>query len=297
MRNHKVTKCLLKCFSEVLAQDMSSKWIWPAKASSIAISIKNIKCMRRFFHFSSFVSEVSKLKTWPPTSPQESMLKMQNIAEYIEINGNNKTNKKIAKDVDISKFFRNCFHSDTMSNGFGEDKVVKDWIHNLLQSKFYFGEAIFVLGPMGAGKTTTVEGLFKKHEIFKNYAYVDTDEVMEKLKGFDSERVEEFYPIARTIAIRLTDWLLEENISFIAEGTCVKYLELEDYMQRLKNRGYVIKVKYVNTVSLEEILKRTAKRSRKIPDSVVESIYHGSLKGVNELKKLNVDNSLFQEIL
>ena len=177
-----------------------------------------------------------------------------------------------------------------------ERQLIDEFIHNLQQSKCYFGEAVFVLGPMGAGKTTVLMEEFRKHPVYKDYAYVDTDDLMEKLNGFDSERVEEFYPSARAMAIRLTDWLLNERISFVAEGTCVKYLELEDYMQRLKEKGYVIKVKHVNDIPLHEILKRTSKRKRKIPEAVVESIYYGSLKGLNELKKINVENTLFQEL-
>lgn len=178
----------------------------------------------------------------------------------------------------------------------GEAKVVKEWIEHLKQSECHFGEAIFVLGPMGAGKSTVVTEEFKKDMLYNGYAYVDTDEVMEQLEGFDSTRVEEFYPIARSAAIRLTDWLLDEKISFIAEGTCVKYEELVDYMYRLKHNGYVIKVKHVNNISLEEILRRAGKRKRKIPDNVVRSIYYGSLKGVNELKKKNADKCLFEEL-
>eukprot|EP00794_Sanderia_malayensis_P014189 gene14189-15668_t len=211
--------------------------------------------------------------------------------------------KTVARERDYSYNQSNNNQSTTpnppcspSSNQYGEDRVVEEWIHNLKQSKYHFEEAIFVLGPMGAGKSTVVEQEFKKHHIYKNYAYVDTDELMEKLDGFDSKRTGEFYPIARSIAIRLTDWLLDENISFIAEGTCVKYLELEDYMYRLKRKGYVIKVRHVNSISLEEILQRTAHRERRIPDSVVQSIYHGSLRGVNELMKLNKDGSLFEQL-
>ena len=179
---------------------------------------------------------------------------------------------------------------------YNEHKVIKDWISNLTESKCHYGEAVFVLGPMGAGKTTVLMEGFMKHSIYKDYAYVDTDELMEKLDGFDSDRVEEFYPVARSIAIKLTDWLLNEKISFIAEGTCVKYLELEDYMGRLKNKGYVIRVKHVNDIPLEDILARTSKRKRKIPADVVKSIYYGSLKGVTELKKMNKNNMLFEEL-
>ena len=178
-----------------------------------------------------------------------------------------------------------------------EKRLIEEWISNQqMNLESYRNEAVFVLGPMGAGKTTVLQEEFKNHPVYKNYAYVDTDELMEKLDGFDSERVDEFYPKARSVAITLTDWLLNKNISFVAEGTCVKYLELEDYMQRLKSKGYVIRVKHVNTIPLGEILKRTAKRKRKIPEDVVKSIYYGSVKGIQELKDKNAKINLFEEL-
>ena len=177
-----------------------------------------------------------------------------------------------------------------------ENRLIDEWISNQMNSKCYYNEAVFVLGPMGAGKTTVLQEEFKKHPVYSNYAYVDTDELMEKLNGFDSKRVDEFYPKARSIAIKLTDWLLNENISFVAEGTCVKHSELEDYMQRLKMKGYVIRVRHVNSIPLEEILYRTSKRERKVHEDVVKSIYYGSVNGIRELKSKNVNNGLFEEI-
>lgn len=199
--------------------------------------------------------------------------------------------RNLASDVTPQSYINNS----TVESS-NENRLINDWISSQKNSKCHHGEAVFVLGPMGAGKTTVLLEEFKKHSVYKDYAYVDTDELMEKLDGFDSDRVEEFYPTARSIAIKLTDWLLNEQISFVAEGTCVKYLELEDYMLRLKNKGYVIRVRHVNDVPLEEILKRTSKRKRKVPEDVVESIYYSSLTGVTELKKMNVNNNLFEEI-
>jgi len=177
-----------------------------------------------------------------------------------------------------------------------ENRLINEWISNQLSMKQNCQEAVFVLGPMGAGKTTVLQEVIKKKSVYKTYAFVDTDELMEKLDGFDSERVDDFYPKARSIAIKLTDWLLNENISFVAEGTCVKYLELKDYMQRLKSKGYVIRVMQVNDISLDEILMRTSKRERKVSEDVVRSIYYGSLEGISKLKRINKEKKLFKEM-
>lgn len=174
--------------------------------------------------------------------------------------------------------------------------IERRWKRKFLDTQ-YLGEAIFVLGPMGAGKTTVINSDFKCHPLFRNYAFVDTDEIMGMLNGFASDKVEEFYPVARHIAIRLTDWILDQKISFVAEGTCVKYLELIDYMHRLKSTGYNIRVKWLPLVSLETVLARARlRRNRLVPDHVVRSIYHGSHEGIQKLIEYHKDCSLFEEM-
>lgn len=175
-------------------------------------------------------------------------------------------------------------------------KVEEKWKRQFLDTKL-FGEAVFVLGPMGAGKTTVIENEFHSHPVYSNYAYVDTDEIMGMIPHFTSDKVEQYYPIARGIAIRLTDWILEQRISFIAEGTCVKYMELIDYMQRLKTGGYLIRVKRLPKVPLDVVLKRSMNRqNRKVPEHVVKSIYFGSAEGLDSLYAFNKTNGLFEDI-
>lgn len=179
-----------------------------------------------------------------------------------------------------------------------EVQKVEDKWKKQFQDTRLFGEAIFVLGPMGAGKTTVIENEFRSHPKYSNYAYVDTDEIMGKIPYFSSDKVEQYYPIARGIAIRLTDWILDQRISFIAEGTCVKYLELIDYMQRLKSYGgYTIRVKRLPKVPLDVVLQRAKHRvNRKVPEHVVKSIYHGSAEGLDGLYEFNKTSGLFEDI-
>ena len=172
--------------------------------------------------------------------------------------------------------------------------VESKWKRKLLNTQ-YRCDAIFVLGPMGAGKTTVINNDFKTHPVFGNYAYVDTDEIMGMLKGFESNKVEEYYPIARNIAIHLTDWILEQKISFVAEGTCVKYMELIDYMHRLKSVGYHVRVKRLPRVPLETVLERSKlRKNRVVPDHVVKSILEGSKLGLDKLYEFNKGEFLFE---
>ena len=172
--------------------------------------------------------------------------------------------------------------------------VESKWKRKLLNTQ-YRCDAIFVLGPMGAGKTTVINNEFKTHPVFGNYAYVDTDEIMGMLKGFESNKVEEYYPIARNIAIHLTDWILEQKISFVAEGTCVKYMELIDYMHRLKSVGYHVRVKRLPRVPLGTVLERSKlRKNRVVPDHVVKSILEGSKLGLDKLYEFNKGEFLFE---
>ena len=174
--------------------------------------------------------------------------------------------------------------------------VESKWKRKLLNTQ-YRCDAIFVLGPMGAGKTTVINNEFKTHPVFGNYAYVDTDEIMGMLKGFESNKVEEYYPIARNIAIHLTDWILEQKISFVAEGTCVKYMELIDYMHRLKSVGYHVRVKRLPRVPFETVLERSKlRKNRVVPDHVVKSILEGSKLGLDKLYEFNKREFLFEDM-
>ncbi|KAJ7377287.1 hypothetical protein OS493_030099 [Desmophyllum pertusum] len=174
--------------------------------------------------------------------------------------------------------------------------VESQWKLKLMDTQ-YRCDAMFVLGPMGAGKTTAINNEFKTHPVFGNYAYVDTDEIMGMLKGFESNKVESYYPLARNIAINLTDWILEQKISFIAEGTCVKYLELIDYMHRLKTVGYHVRVKRLPRVTLDIVLERAKlRKNRLVPNHVVKSILEGSNLGLEKLYEFNKRELLFEDM-
>lgn len=194
--------------------------------------------------------------------------------------------------------FRKRYYSSTVATLDQSvlDQVENEWRHVLGKVK-HCGNAIFVLGPMGAGKTTTIENCFKTHEHFRHYAYVDTDEIMGSIDAFTADKVEQYYPLARKLAIKLTDWILTEKISFVAEGTCVKYDELIEYMKRLKDSGYNIHVNRLPSVSLDVILQRSKhRRNRIIADDVVASIYENANRGLEELYEYNKRHTLFEDL-
>lgn len=211
-------------------------------------------------------------------------------------NGEHKNESKVNCTAEFSTTSVAKIHHNNFNVTKEVQEVERKWKKQFLNTTF-FGEAIFVLGAMGVGKTTVIENEFRCHSVYSKYAYVDTDEIMGMLQGFAYDKVEEFYPIAREIAIRLTDWILDQKISFIAEGTCVKYLELVDYLQRLKTGGYVIRIKRLPHIPLDVVLERAKHRkNRLVPEHVVKSIYYGSKEGLDGLYNFNKDNRLFEDI-
>lgn len=176
-----------------------------------------------------------------------------------------------------------------------EKKALERWKGKLSETKHFY-EAVFVLGPMCSGKTHSIHelGCLKGG---KGFAYVDTDEIMKGLEGYSDTLIDVFYLSARKVSIHLTDWLLDERMSFIAEGTCVKHDELKDYIVRLKEKGYKIKVKKIDGVPLDVVLDRAEKRiSRRVPLDIIQEIYINSNIGIKKLWEINEKEHLFEEM-
>lgn len=173
-----------------------------------------------------------------------------------------------------------------------ETEIMEHWKRSLKPNQKLF-EALFVLGPMGSGKSTFIANLMRNHSEYASYAYVDTDEIMQFLDGYNYQTLEQYYPIARKIAILLTDWLLEQRISFIAEGTCVKFEELQAYIIRLRESGYTVKVCKIEE-ALDICISRVRNRKiRQLPDLSVREIYYGSQNGLSRLFEWNKNGSYF----
>ena len=71
----------------------------------------------------------------------------------------------------------------------------------------------------------------------------------------------------------------------------MKYLELIDYMHRLKSVGYHVRVKRLPRVPLDTVLERAKlRKNRIVPDHVVKSILEGSNLGLEKLYEYNKQN-------
>lgn len=157
---------------------------------------------------------------------------------------------------------------------------------------------IFVLGPMGSGKSTIIQNYIKTDVKYSSSPFIDTDEIMSHLPDFTLSTIYKNFPLARKVSILLTEWLFVDGISFIAEGTCVYWQTLLRFMKEMKENGYSIEVLFVKK-PLEIVLKQAANRDRKVPSEIVSDIYHKSLYGCSQLVKENekLNNSLFKIVL
>lgn len=178
-------------------------------------------------------------------------------------------------------------HSDSGSgpDPMSTNRLVESWKakYSTFPAK---SEAVFFIGPMGAGKSYQVNFFFSEESRRTRFAFVDTDEIMSELDGYSHDRAKDFYPIARNIAVQLTDWLLEHRISFVAEGTGVNYADMTDYLRRLRKADYTIQICFLDHVDEATALQRMQTRSRTVPADMASQIYHNSIKGCQMLREV-----------
>lgn len=123
----------------------------------------------------------------------------------------------------------------------------------------------FVLGPIGAGKTTYI-----KNVLLKQYKldFLCTDDII-KEKGF--KRYEDAVQYVRD----LTQHKVDNNISFISEGTGQHEGLYEWFSVYDKDPTKEVRVTYIDT-KLEDALKGNSGRTRVLNDETVKRVYYKS---------------------
>jgi predicted kinase len=151
--------------------------------------------------------------------------------------------------------------------------------------KYSRNNIVYVCGPMGSGKSTYI-----KHKLVRcgiNAYYSSIDELQHYFVN-ETTHPQELYQLCRKVGIIVTDYLLENNISMVIEGTGIN-MDMVEYLQRLKLSGYKIKTIFLKT-SLETCLTRVSKRNEtdahKVILSDIEKYYNILWNGSMEKEKM-----------
>ena len=156
--------------------------------------------------------------------------------------------------------------------------------------KYSKSKVVFVFGCMGAGKSTFMEKNFKEQT---DMVFVSIDDYFHELHTEDVS-IEHTYLQCREIGILFTDWLLDNKISLLTEGTG-QHSDILDYLKRLLASGYVISSYFLKT-PLETCLERVKERNKMIDRKVSpESVKYAfkQLWGCNMVKIADLSNDVY----
>ena len=111
--------------------------------------------------------------------------------------------------------------------------------------------------------------------------------------------------VARRINARLYDRYLDERLGIIIDGTGAKLDKAKAQLADLRERGYDVKMTFVQT-PLEIAQKRNLQRERKLSPDIVEKLWNQTNENLKEFKKMfgeenvqvinNVGKSITKEI-
>lgn len=146
----------------------------------------------------------------------------------------------------------------------------------------------YVVGIMGSGKTTFIKKFLL--DLLSDHLYINIDDYVPYFKE-DGKTSTEIYQLCRKVGVIVTDYVLENNISTILEGTGTNP-DIIPYLQRLKTAGYKIKTYFMRTqiglCNTRVITRNKEPNAHKVDVSLLRS-YHDTLWG--EMYKNIIDVS------
>lgn len=158
--------------------------------------------------------------------------------------------------------------------------IASSIIEQIKKQNYDSKKLIFVCGVMGSGKTTFIKNMLLTKSN-KSY-YSSIDEVIPFFRDIGMTDSREIYRECRKVGIEVTNYLMENNISMIIEGTGANR-DIIDYIQKLKSKNYYIKTYFIKT-QLEMCRQRVRERNKTsnhivLDKDVIE--YHNKLWNSN----------------
>lgn len=150
-------------------------------------------------------------------------------------------------------------------------------------------EAVFLVGPPAAGKSTT------RQKLYPDYLVIDPDEIKKTLPGYDPKNPSKVHTLSKIIARKQFEEAISGDTSFVYDTTGGNKARMGREMEEARQKGFTIIILQV-TCPLEECLKRNRQRERTVPDEVVKSIWYEVKEVAEELlphadKVIKVDTS------
>ena len=152
---------------------------------------------------------------------------------------------------------------------------------------------ISVIGPMGSGKTTYI-----KKQLIDNYTdhyYCSIDEYLKYFTDVEESNPQKLFKLCREVGINVTNYLQDNNISMIIEGTGI-HMDTIDYYNRLKTDGYHIITYFIKTEL--EVCRQRVKARNEIKDNLHKVLdedvisYHKKLWNKMEHEHLTISDKV-----
>jgi predicted kinase len=125
-------------------------------------------------------------------------------------------------------------------------------------------EMIFAMGLPAAGKSTTAHRRFDG-----THNFIDPDQIKETHPEYDPRNAFAVHDWSTEIAEQMfTDALEAGEGRFVIDGTGTNAEKMVYNMKRARVAGFTVKLFYVKC-TLETSLRRAAKRTRQVPESVI----------------------------
>lgn len=141
----------------------------------------------------------------------------------------------------------------------------------------------FVLGPIGAGKSSFIATILKTHDL----VYLSADIVQRERKLS--------YADTRNLMEKIIKEHIDNKISFIIEGTG-QHDDLYDLFVDYRKSGINLKVTFID-VDLDVALRRNKSRTRVLEDETVRNVYRRCMERRHRWKEFGCTYISYKDIL